>query len=667
MAIEPTKSNPESDEQDSSVDSPVITEDSASAEKPTEIAADAATPPAQEPASAAKEEHEKEKEKPALDVQAEFTSLEQQIQTLSHNQSVALVTFENNLNRARKFIADGDKKLASVADSLREKLQEILARNQTHQESLLEQSKEFISKLEKALEEGLSNEALSTWDNIQGNVNNTTGEIKKSLQPLLVPFKSKIAELRDRKIIAATEKKKELVEQMKSLSDSSMNPGDKSRQISKMHRDWKALGRSNQNEELWLEFKQASDKASEACKEYFKQRKQQMAANLQARQTLCNELEQEFKAIKDGSPTLSQLNKLLKQADDTWKKHAPVDHNKIKTLQKRYYDVVNELRKMRKTLVRNSAQVKKELIARAAALLEGDDTKLAMSEAKKLQQEWKQAGPGAYKDDKQLWEKFRGLCDQIFSFRDKEKADRRSRLDDAQKQLQPLLKELEVLAAVVDDQLREKRKHYQHLQQSFSGFLDQIPGKQRGKFRDQFNTIKRKLDTRYQALPDKKSQALLDGVRACAIYLQEFENNAPGKQTGEPNKTAEAFDQDHWQSLLAEISAERRSRLQERADFLFKPEQQKDTAEAARQAFRQLCISAEIRANMESPEEDQARRMELQLSQLQTGFGQGKHQQNKTGEFAVNCRLDALCLGPLQEEERKQFQERLDKSLQRLF
>ncbi len=609
----------------------------------------------------------KEKDKPKLNAVAELSSLEQQIESLSHKQSVALITFENNLNRARKFIAEGDDKLSILAESLRSQLGAILEKNQAHQESLLAQSKELIVKLEKALEEGQSHDALSTWDRIQGNVTNTTGEIKKTLQALLTPFKAKIAELRDWKIFAATEKKKELIEQMKHVSDSRMNPGDRSKHISKLHRDWKALGRSNQNEELWLAFKEASDKASEPCKEFFKQRKQQMAANLVARQTLCDELEQKFKSIKEESPTLPQLNKLLKLADDTWKQHAPVDHNKIKTLQKRYYDVVNELRKMRKTLVRTSSHTKKELISRASALLENEDRQQAMKEAKQLQQEWKQAGPGAYKEDRQLWEKFRNLCDQIFAVRDKEKTQRQDKSNEAHKAIQTLLRDLEALLAVQDEELRTQRKHYQSLQQSFAAALEQLPGKQRSRFREQFNGLKRKLDTRYQALPDKKSQALLDKVKACSVFLQELESqslNMPGEDGGEAQQV---FDQDRWQVLITDINADHRLRLQERADFLINAEPQSGATENAREAFRQLCIAAEIRANVDSPEEDQAKRMELQLSQLQTGFGKGQSQQEKSAEFIVRCRLDSLCLGPLGEEERNQFQSRLDKSLQRLF
>jgi len=605
----------------------------------------------------------KQAENPPFDIKTEFDALEQKITSLSPKQSVPLITFENNLNRARKFLKEEDEKLSALAESLREKLQEILAENQTHQAELMERSKEFISKLEKSIADNPPDAALETWSKIQDSVNNTTGDIKKSLQAMLEPFKAKIAELREWKIAGATEKKKELIEKMQLLLESAKNPGERSKQISKLHREWKTLGRSNQNEELWSQFKQASDKASESCKEYFKQRKHQLTENFQARQSLCDELEEKFKSIKEESPTLSHLNKLLKHADETWKQHAPVDQSKIKPLQKRYYDIVNELRKMRKQMARGSAQIKKDLINRAAALVEDGDQQKARSEAKQLQVEWKNAGPGAYRDDKELWEKFRGLCDQIFASENKQKPPRESGAGNAKNQLQPMLQELEALLSVAEDELRDKRGQYQRIQQDFSGALEQIPGKQRTRYRDQFNGIKRKLDTRFQALPDKKSQALLESVRDCANYLQEFEAVL---LEGEKS-AARKFDDSHWQELLAKVNPELQQRLSQRVELLQEPSQMEKAESAATESFRELCIAAEIRADVDSPEEDQGKRMELQLSQLKQGFGQANKQQDKAGVFIVRCRVDALCLGPLRQAQREQLQNRLDKSLQRLF
>ena len=57
-----------------------------------------------------------------LDARAELDSLKSQIGSLSIKQSTRLITFENNLNRAKKFIDSTDEALLEVAESLRQTL-----------------------------------------------------------------------------------------------------------------------------------------------------------------------------------------------------------------------------------------------------------------------------------------------------------------------------------------------------------------------------------------------------------------------------------------------------------------------------------------------------------------------------------------------------------------
>jgi hypothetical protein len=59
--------------------------------------------------------------------------------------------------------------------------------------------------------------------------------------------------------------------------------------------------------------------------------------------------------------------------------------------------------------------------------------------------------------------------------------------------------------------------------------------------------------------------------------------------------------------------------------------------------------------------------MALQLSQLQTGFGQSKPSQQENTRLAQDSRLRSLCIGPLAHEKSEQLRERLQLSLQRLL
>ena len=606
-----------------------------------------------------------------VDFAAEITVLSAELEALSIKNTTRLVTVENRVNRLRKLIPAEQTELlanhANLAAALSAKFEE----NGGHQLQLETATRELTATLEQALADGQSHEALPAWDKIQGNLSNTSGEIRARIKALIAPFKTKIDELRDWKIFAATEKKKELIQHMQQLIESKMNAGDKAKRISKFHAEWKNLGRSNQNEELWAQFKQFSDKAYEPCKEYFKQRKQQMAENHKARKALIESLEQEIERFKETDIDVATLNKLLSSADADWKRYAPVEQSRIKTLQKRYYDLVNKIRKQRKDLSRGNLDKKKDLIQRAEQLVELEDKQQAMNTAKQLQQEWKTAGPTSFKEDKKLWEQFRAACDKIFSKRSEERDQRAASIKQAEQELNQILNKLSALTELNDEDLRKARADFNEQVLAFSGALDQRIRKQRSKLLDRFNNLKRSLDTRFKTLPDKKSQQLMDRINAGIGHLVDVEDKLlQCKDEAAFEKARSEFDVEAWQQLELTGKETYDSLLQTRASLIQSCQNAANYAAQSQQAetaLRGLCIALEIRAGVDTPESDQAQRMALQLSQLQTGFGQSKPSQQENNDLAQDSRLRSLCIGPLAHEKSEQLRERLQLSLQRLL
>lgn len=607
-----------------------------------------------------------------INVAEELDKLVTELEGIGHKATAKLVTVDNLLNRFRKLIAEEEEALLAKANSIRESLTSRFEENAKHQLSLQKATDELLDKLEKALADGQSLDALPTWDRIQGNISNTNGEIRQSLQARANPFKARILELRDWKIFAATEKKKELIQQMEQLCESKMHAGDRSKHITRLHKEWKELGRSNQNEELWLQFKQLSDRAYEPCAEYFKERKQQMAANLKARRELCDRLEEQIKGLSaDESETrIKDFNQLIKDAEDTWKKHAPVEQSRIRSLQKRFYDSINVLRKQRKSMLKGNASAKRALIEQANLLVEMEDRNQAIAEAKRLQKEWKEIGPTSFKEDKEHWENFRAACDKLFDSRSKEKPQRGARRQASEKEIQDKLAALEKIFDLAEDELQQARAEYQDLAQSFSSSLDALDKRQRSKFLDRFNSIKRKIDNRLKTLPDKKSLALMEQLQASINYLQNIESALLSAGADAFAAARQQFSMDEWQALdkvksdsLQEILQRRASAIQ---DSAIAEDYAKHVAEATETA-RELCIQVEIRAGSDSPQSDQGKRMEIQLAQLQKGLGQARYTSKENLQFMQDARLQLLCLGPLREADQEVFRRRLEDSSKRLL
>tara|TARA_B100000959_G_scaffold180576_2_gene188949 strand:- start:1105 stop:3522 length:2418 start_codon:yes stop_codon:yes gene_type:complete len=640
--------------------------------EPSSIVESAASPDAPKVNKQARVDKKSQKLKPTVvDPEKDIGALEAEIAKLSFKNTTRLSSFRNNLNKLVKQIGDTNTDLTARTQLLHEAIGEKFEKNGEHQQHLQKNTETLLESLKKALEEGQSHDALPAWDKIQGNISNTSGKIRAKLQSQSNEHKDKLNELRDWKIFAATEKKKELIKQMQHLVESRMHASDRSKHIATMHKEWKLLGRSNQNEAQWRKFKQFSDKAYEPCKAYFKERKLHMANNLQQRREICNNLENQITEMQQENINIAALNKLLSRAETDWKKYAPVEQSKIKTLQKRFYNVINQLRRMRKNTLRDNGRQKQELIDLAEKLVTLEDKQQAMQEAKKLQSNWKKLGPTSYKEDKKYWDCFRKACDKIFEERNQKTAVLKQELNKAEATMSAAVESLQNVFKLEDNAFRSARGEYQDLLQGFSNALDPRIRKQCKKLIDSFNDIKRKVDSRYRTLPDKKRQLLKDSIVEKAKFLENLESqlfNSKNEQQFTEVKTG--LDSSSWENIASSGKPEFEQALQARMQQLLKTQSQDELHKLAKQCEQQarsLCIELEIRANIETPKEDQALRMQIQLAQLKNGFGQLKPDRKENARYALDAELQSFCIGPLEVSAHQQLSQRLDQAVKKLL
>lgn len=609
---------------------------------------------------------------PVVEPSVEFEAVEKETAKLSYKNTSRLFEIRSQLRKLQVRLTDTETELAQKIESLQASIAEKITKNNEYQEQLRTKTEELLVSLAEALEAGNSENATQCWDKIQGNISNTANQVRAELLKKSNVHKEKVIELRDWKIFAATEKKKELITQMQHLIDSKMHASDRSKNISKMHKEWKALGRSSQNEQLWKEFKKLSDQAYEPCKEYFKERKQQMVDNLLKRREICDSLEAEHKLLleAEGDPDISQLNKLLSDSEKNWKSYAPIEQGKIKSLQKRFYGTVNQLRKLRKSKLSVSGKEKQELISQAQELAKHDDNRHAMNEAKRLQQEWKKIGPTSYREDQKYWQDFRAACDSIFNKRDQASSELQEDLKKIEARLNEILAALDAIAKKDDAGFRESRAAYQDLAQEFSNSLDPRIKSQRKRLLDRFNSAKRQIDSRFRALPDKRQQLLKQTILDKASTLQDLEKALISEgDAGKFSSLQQAFDQDAWNKADKSGNADADNLLNTWQSAVSSAKSNSELLEKCKQCedkFRQLCIQAEVRANVDSPAEDKALRMKIQLEQLKDGFGQAKPDPKQNLKYAMNTAMLSLALGPLDDSTRESLTARLSEVLQKL-
>ena len=211
-----------------------------------------------------------------------------------------------------------------------------------------------IEELKLALDGGHSDASLSAWDKIQTALMPLSGKLRNAVQKQLNEHRARYQELKDWKLFASAEKKKELIAAMQLLLESDIQGAERAKAISAAHQEWKTLGRSQQNESLWKKFKKLSDDAYAPCKDHFKQRKQSLVENFDNRVALCTQLEADFERLSraytaaaedsDSSENAkaneqrlaAEIGTIISAAEQRWKDTAPVEQAKIKELQKRY-------------------------------------------------------------------------------------------------------------------------------------------------------------------------------------------------------------------------------------------------------------------------------------------------------------------------------------------
>jgi DNA repair protein SbcC/Rad50 len=457
-----------------------------------------------------------------------------------------------------------------------------------------------------------------------------------------------------------------LIEKMQVLGSDESAPAQKSKMIRALQDEWKLLGHSDDNDALWIQFTEVARVAFEPCKIYFKERKEKQAGNLIARNNICEQLEAYAATMQEGSINLSEVSRLENQAREDWKKYAPVAQNKIKNLQKRFNEVLAELRQKKRTALQIHNDQKQALIEQAKTLLELEDLQAAIQQAKQLQQDWKALGPGSFKEDRKLWAEFRAACDALFARRDEISKESKQQLRQASTEVREVLRRINALLSLDDEAFSDSRGQFNALGQEFHKALTPDLKAERKALQDQFQKLSKRFDARLRATPDKKVLQLLQQVQMKAAFCQRHEE---ALLTGGATVTRESVEEE-WKNL-ASISDEvaeqaMKKRFRQLLQLLDGTTDCQALADKQELRGRELCVDAEIMAGVETPAADKAIRMQQQLNHLQRGLGRLPVTQKERLQKMLDTDIQFLCLGPLKPLVRSTLANRLQQIRQKL-
>ncbi len=282
-----------------------------------------------------------------------------------------------------------------------------------------------------------------------------------SRQARLEKLRPELDELRDWHAFAAEPKKIELCERMEALSQQTLDPAEKATAIQALHDEWRSLMSSNQDidQRLWDRFKAASDLAYEPCREHFREQDAERAENLARRVALCDQLAQLLEKIQAQPESIDwpAMFAIRRQAPEEFRNHQPVRFTDARNASRRFSQLLGALDEQLKQTSERHAQSLGELCDAADALLAMDDTQAATTQAKQLQQRWKQAGWVHPQPYRALHRRFRKTCDALFARLQADRDAARASQAEEKAQLEQALQHFsDALPTLATAQLREQ-------------------------------------------------------------------------------------------------------------------------------------------------------------------------------------------------------------------
>lgn len=524
---------------------------------------------------------------------------------------------------------------------------------QQQQARLQEQRAQRLAQLEGVLEEldvQLAAGHLKDSQRLLSKAQKLAGELPQRDQDRarkrLRHYAGRVNELKDWRRFATLPKQEELCEQMEALLGADLEPPALAERIKALQEAWKATGGSDspQAQQLWERFRGAADRAFEPCKAWFDDQARLRRENLQQRQRLAEQLEQ-FLAQADWSQLeLAALEAIRGQARREFQAATPVDRRENQPLQARFDELMEQLSGQIAAKQEANREAKAALVRQAQGLLDSADPRQATDRAKELQARWKEIGHAQPSADRKLWKEFRAACDALFERRDSARAEREAARHAGLEAAESLCAEAEQLSGVPDAELAGAEERLGGLRAALEA-LETLPRDAGRGFAQRLKGVEEALAERRREIGRRRQAA----ARAAVEQRAELCARLEARLLAGP---VEATDLDglraQWQALpelpadLAEPLRGRWARAQEAADGAA-PFADQELADNQRRR-RELTLRLEILAGVESPPEDRAQRMDLQVQRLAQGMAAGVKESPQAAARALEA--DWLGLGP---------------------
>jgi exonuclease SbcC len=297
---------------------------------------------------------------------------------------------------------------------------------------LLAQCQKKIADVKRLIISGKYNAAFGVFKKAKKHYDGLSDEQKSRVQRDFDDISDKIAELSDLEHSIATPRKHQLLADIQLLVNQPLdNPNDQAAKVKQFRVTWNSLGHAEENveKELNYQFNALCEQAFAPCRLFYAEQENLREQHLVTRQQLivnAQSFADDFtKKISEGTDnkaidwkfTDGTLNKLSQQ----WQNSGQVDKQKFQLLNEAFNKSLQPVKLELRNYHQRNSDSKNLLIAQVTQALSDEDVFSAIESVKKLQTQWQAIGYSGQREENQLWQKFRKVNDQLFAKRDEAK------------------------------------------------------------------------------------------------------------------------------------------------------------------------------------------------------------------------------------------------------
>lgn len=250
----------------------------------------------------------------------------------------------------------------------------------------------------------------------------------------------------------------ELCEKAEQLSD-----GGDIREIIKhlneLHDEFKHIGPvpKEEQEVVWVRFKEASDKIYSKRKEYYEKLKDELKVNEVAKEALVEKLIAFGEFASDKISDWNSKTKEIIAVQKEWEAIGSVPKEKAKAINKQFWSsfklFFNKKGQFFKKIEgerKENLVLKRELVEKAEGLKDSEDFRKTSDDLKQLQKQWKDIGPVPEKYRNEVYAQFKKACDIFFD-------RRRTNSGNIEKDFEENLKKKKLLCEELEEMFKSEK------------------------------------------------------------------------------------------------------------------------------------------------------------------------------------------------------------------